>query len=79
MKANKIWFDENFIYVETTENKQGKMPLAWFPRLQKATSEDLQKFELWAEGSWIHWEDIGEDLSVEGFFTFKKDNTHSIA
>ncbi len=78
MKATKIWFDENFIHVETTENKQGKMPLSWFPRLQKATNEDLQKFELWADGSWIHWEDIGEDLSVEGFFTFKKDNSHSI-
>ncbi len=78
MKANKIWFDENFIYVETTENKHGKIPLSWFPRLQKATSEDLQKFELWADGSWIHWEDIGEDLSVGGFFTFKKDNTHSV-
>ena len=78
MKANKIWFDANFIYVETTENKEAKMPLAWFPRLKKATSEDLQKFELWADGSWIHWEDIGEDLSVEGFFTFKKENQSTI-
>lgn len=73
MKASKIWFDDNFIYVETTENKEDKMPLAWFPRFQKATRDDLQKFELWADGSWIHWEDIGEDLSVEGFFTFKKE------
>jgi Protein of unknown function (DUF2442) len=74
MKANKIWFDDSFIYVETIENKQAKMPLAWFPRLQNANSDELQKFELWADGSWIHWEDIGEDLSVEGFFTFKKEN-----
>jgi Protein of unknown function (DUF2442) len=74
MKAEKIWFDDTFIYVLTDEHQTGKMPLEWFPRLQKASAQDLQKFELWADGSWIHWEDIGEDLSVEGFFTFKKDN-----
>ncbi len=75
MEAKKIWFDNDFIYVETKENQTGKMPLAWFPRLQNADKEDLQQFELWADGAWIHWEKIGEDLSVDGFFTFKKDNT----
>jgi Protein of unknown function (DUF2442) len=73
MEAKKVWFDATFIYVETKENNIGKMPLEWFPRLQKATISDLEKFELWADGSWIHWEEIGEDLSVEGFFTFKKE------
>ncbi len=72
MEAIKVWFDATYIYVETTEKNIGKMPLMWFPRLQKATSRELEEFELWAEGSWIHWESIGEDLSVEGFFTFKK-------
>ena len=33
-----------------------------------------QDFELWGEGSWIHWEQIGEDLSTEGFFSFTKTN-----
>ena len=74
MQAKKIWFDVAHIYVETTDNKIGKMPLAWFPRLQNANKEELDKFELWADNTWIHWEDIGEDLSVEGFFTFKKEN-----
>jgi hypothetical protein len=72
MKAMKIWFDEEFIYVLTNENKTGKMPLKWFPRLQKANQEDKESFELWSDGEWIHWEKIGEDLSVEGFFSFKK-------
>ena len=49
------------------------MPLALFPRLFNATEEDLHKFELWADNSWIHWEAIGEDLSVEVFFTFNKE------
>jgi len=74
MEAKKIWFDTTYIYLETTENKIGKMPLVWFPRLLNANEEDRNKFELWADNSWIHWEKIGEDLSVEGFFTFKKEN-----
>jgi hypothetical protein len=73
MEAKKIWFDDKFIYVETNEKATGKMPLAWFPRLLNASKDDLQKFELWADGAWIHWEEIGEDLSVEGFFTFNKE------
>jgi hypothetical protein len=74
MEAKRVWFDKDFIYVETTENTIGKMPLVWFPRLKKASEAELQQFELWADNTWIHWEDIGEDLSVEGFFNFKKEN-----
>ena len=75
MHARKIWFDEAFIYVETTEGKIGKMPLSWFPKLQQASASLQQSFELWADGSWIHWEQIGEDLSVEGFFNFNKNTS----
>ena len=78
MKAKKIWFDKDFIYVETTENKTGKMPLKWFKRLENAKTEALEQFELWDEGSWNQWEILGEDLSVEGFFTFSKELQASI-
>jgi hypothetical protein len=32
----------------------------------------LAKFELWNNGKWIHWEDLDEDLSAEGFLVFQK-------
>ena len=72
MEAKKIWFDKDFIFVETKENKIGKMPLEWFPKLLNAEINELEKFELWSDNSWIHWENLGEDLSVEGFFNFNK-------
>ena len=74
MYTKKIWFDDAFIYVETTDGKTGKTPLNWFPKLQNASPAMQQDFELWGEGSWIHWEQIGEDLSTEGFFSFTKTN-----
>jgi len=73
MEAKKTWFDNEYIFVETTENKTGKMPLKWFPRLKNATLAQLEQFELWSDNSWIHWEFLGEDLSVEGFFKFRKE------
>lgn len=72
MEAEKIWFDHSYIYLETKNKRKGKMPLDWFPKLKKAELSDLEKYELWAENSWIHWEKLGEDLSVDGFFTYKK-------
>ncbi len=72
MKAEKIWFDNDNIFVKTNENKVGKMPLKWFPRLNKATIEQRENYELWADNTWIHWEFLKEDLSIEGFFEYKK-------
>ena len=72
MEALKIWFGTVNIYVETTENNIGKMSLDWFPLLYNASEADRNRFELWADKSRIHWEDLGEDLSADGFFTFKK-------
>ena len=73
MKAKRIWFENNYIFVETTTSKSASMPLSWFKKLQNASEIDRLEFELWDDGAWIHWEKLGEDLSVDGFFTFKKE------
>jgi hypothetical protein len=47
--------------------KDGRLigtPLSWYPRLVNATPEQLANYELWSFG--IHWEDLDEDLSIEG-------------
>lgn len=40
--------------------------LAWFPRLLKATPEQLEKWVICGGVSGIHWEEIDEDISTEG-------------
>jgi len=77
MKAKKIWIDKDSIFVETTDNRTANMPLEWFKKLRTATKIQLEQYELWEDNSWIHWDMLGEDLSVEGFFTFNK-NTFQI-
>jgi hypothetical protein len=38
----------------------------FFPRLKNATSAQLKKYRLIGLGTGIHWENLDEDLSVEG-------------
>jgi Protein of unknown function (DUF2442) len=40
------------------------VPIAWYPRLLNATGSQRLQFELSPAG--IHWDEIDEDISVEG-------------
>lgn len=71
MEISKIWFDEENIFLKTSEGKERSMPLQWFPRLERATPEQRNNYELSPLG--IHWEEIDEDLSFEGFFKFHRE------
>ena len=42
------------------------IPLAWFPRLLRATPEQLAKVEITAHGAALRWPDVDEDILVEG-------------
>ena len=64
--ATKIWFDEERMFTLLTDGRVIDVPLNWFPRLLKAPQNLREKYELWRSGKWIHWEELNEDLSVEG-------------
>ncbi|WP_299396056.1 DUF2442 domain-containing protein [uncultured Desulfovibrio sp.] len=49
------------------------MPLAWFPRLLEASPAQREAFELSAFG--IHWEELDEDISVQGLLEGRGDMT----
>ena len=41
-------------------------PLAWFPRLLHATPDERGNWRLIGRGRGIHWDDLDEDIGVEG-------------
>ncbi|WP_439329462.1 DUF2442 domain-containing protein [Candidatus Thiosymbion oneisti] len=47
------------------------VPVEWFPRLVHATAEERINRRLIGNGQGIHWEDIDEDISVEGLLAGK--------
>jgi hypothetical protein len=61
-----VWFDNENIYLGMDDGLTGHLPLKSFPRLYLATEQQKAKYALSPFG--IHWEDIDEDLSYEGFF-----------
>tara|TARA_R110002050_G_scaffold142_4_gene962 strand:+ start:552 stop:785 length:234 start_codon:yes stop_codon:yes gene_type:complete len=71
MEISKIWFKNNSIFLSTKEGKESSMPLKWFPKLENATEKQRKNYELSPFG--IHWEEIDEDLSFEGFFEFRNE------
>ena len=70
MNIKKVWFDKDYIFVQTDVGHIFGNPLSWFPRLQNATPTQRANFEISPFG--IHWEELDEDLSLNGFFEYKR-------
>ncbi len=63
--AVDIAFENSKMIVFLEDGRELSIPLEWFPRLRKATSEQLSKWRLIGKGEGIHWPEIDEDISVE--------------
>ncbi len=73
MKIEKIWFDNENMYVKIDSGHIIGNPLEWFPRLKKATPEQRNNFEIGMFGDDISWEELDEDISLESLFDFKRE------
>ena len=72
LSVNKVWFEGEKIFVELNDGRIVVTPISWYPNLSKGTDAQRTKFELWNDGQWIHWEELDEDLSAEGFLIYNK-------
>jgi len=61
-----VRFDEASLIVDLMDGRTISAPLAWYPRLLKATPDQRRNWEKAGAGFGIHWPDIDEDLSTEG-------------
>ena len=57
--------DDDLI-VDLMDGRTVSVPLAWYPRLLKASAAQRAQWEKSAAGYGIHWPAIDEDLSTEG-------------
>jgi hypothetical protein len=75
ISATSVHFDEYTMWVELTDGRTLGVPLAWFPRLLRATPAEREQVEMSRVG--LHWEAIDEDISVAGLLAGRGDVTHS--
>lgn len=73
--AAAVSFDANNMWVELTDGRQLGVPLAYFPRLAKASPAQRKKYLISGGGIGLHWDDLDEDISVPSLLAGKVDRT----
>jgi hypothetical protein len=73
--ATRLRFDADVMWVELADGRQLGIPLAYFPRLLRATPADRDRFTISGGGSGIHWDNLDEDISVSALLTGVGDRT----
>jgi Protein of unknown function (DUF2442) len=58
--------------VDLSDRRTISVPLGWYPRLEHASHDERSNWRLIGKGQGIHWEDIDEDISVEGLLAGKR-------
>ena len=66
IKVKEVWLTDNAVWIKTDKGEEACEQFVDYPRLKYATPEQLQNYEVNEYG--IHWKEIDEDLSFEGFF-----------
>jgi hypothetical protein len=71
ISATSVRFDEDTMWVELTDGRTLGVPLAWFPRLLRATPTEREQVEISRVG--LHWEALDEDISIAGILAGRGD------
>lgn len=62
----KIWLTDEAVHIETQDGRIGIEYFSDYMPLRNATQAQREKYTTSAFG--IHWEELNEDLSFDGFF-----------
>ena len=71
ISPEKVTFDEDTMWVALSDGRILGVPLAWFPRLLRASDNDRRAVTLSPRG--LHWESLDEDISVAGLIAGRGD------
>jgi len=65
-RAMRAWYERGMVWIELADGRQIGVPTTKFPRLRNASDHDLAKVRVEARGKALRWEELDEDLLVEG-------------
>ena len=65
-KARRAWVTNGKVWIELEDGREIGFPVEKFPRLKSASADDLAKVKIEARGKALRWEELDEDISVEG-------------
>lgn len=72
VNVEKIWVTDSAVWIRTVDGREACEKFSDYPRLKYATQAQRENYT--SDSFGIHWEDIDEDLSFDGFFYSKNTN-----
>jgi hypothetical protein len=73
--ATRVHFDADSMWVDLADGRIIGVPLAWFPRLLRATPAGREQVRISSRG--LHWDALDEDISIAGLLAGLADQTNS--
>jgi len=73
--ALRVEFDSDTMWLELADGRRLGVPLAYFPRLLRATPAQRRDYVISGGGTGLHWEELDEDILVSALLLGSKDST----
>ena len=64
-----VWFENERIYMLSSEDKVYSRPLEAFPILKEATEAERNAFSIEMRGTALRWKQLDEDVHISSFYT----------
>lgn len=64
-----VWFENERIYMLSSEDKVYSRPLEAFPILKEATETERAAFTIEMRGTALRWKQLDEDVHISSFYT----------
>ena len=79
IKIREVFFRDEKVFFSLEDGREIGAPLEWYPKLNKASKEELLDYSISPGGYGVHWNRVDEDLSAYGMLTHdQKHNTKSL-
>ena len=73
-KIEKVWFENERIFIKTDKGQVLSRPLEAFPTLKDASEKDRYDLHIGRFGDDIHWDTLDEDLHISSFYETTEPN-----
>jgi len=78
-QATNLHFDSDTMWVDLADGRTLGVPLAYFPRLLRATPKQRDEYVISGGGTGLHWDELDEDISVPALLMGIGDRTRKPA
>jgi hypothetical protein len=71
-RARQVTVTEEALTVDLVDGRTITVPLVWYPRLWHGTPKERSHIAIVGDGTYIHWSDLDEDLTVAGLLAGRR-------